>query len=92
MLNFNGLNDESLWTGATVVFAQFETVNQFRAIGWFNVAYSTIGLGLLLIMFHGEMKCKKEQCLQFCPNRRHSSIKRLGALSIFISYTVLYGP
>ena len=72
-----------------MVFAQFETVNQFRAIGWFNVAYSTVGLGLLLMMFHGEIKWKKEQCLHFCPNRRHSSIKRLGALSIFISYISL---
>ena len=68
--------------GAAVVFAQFETVNQFRAIGWFNVVYSVIGLGLLLIMFHGEMRCKKdEQLFQFCSDSEES----FAVLPLFIS-------
>ena len=40
--------------GAAVIFAQFQSVDQFRAIGWYNVAWGVALLILLIFTFRGE--------------------------------------
>lgn len=79
--------------GAAVIFAQFKSINQFTAIGWFNVAYGLAALILLVVMFRGEMKWKKvrvDQCLR-CPKTKGSSGKScggIGLLPLFISFSL----
>ena len=78
-------------TGAAVIFAQFKSINQFTAIGWFNVAYGLASLILLIVMFRGEMEWKKvrvDQCLR-CPKTSGTSAKScggIGLLPLFISF------
>ncbi len=46
-------------TGAAVIFAQFQSINQFRVIGWYNAAWGVALLILLVVMFRGESGCSK---------------------------------
>ena len=74
--------------GVAVIFAQFESVDQFRAIGWYNVAYGVALLFLLLFIFRGESSCKKMDQKSFkspCCNKQSNPDFCLGPLSIFIS-------
>ncbi len=88
------INRDILHAGAAVIFAQFEYINQFKAIGWFNVAYGVAALLLLVVMFRGEMKWKRvrvDQCMR-CPKEKQGSTTKacggVGLLPLFISYSV----
>ncbi|XP_064395488.1 uncharacterized protein LOC135342628 isoform X1 [Halichondria panicea] len=79
-------------SGAAVIFAQFEYINQFKAIGWFNVAYGVAALLLLVVMFRGEMKWKRvrvDQCMH-CPKEKEgSTIKACGGVGLLPLFIIL---
>ena len=45
-----------LLAGVSALVAQFSTVDQFRWVGWFNMALGIVSLVLLATLFHGEWK------------------------------------
>ncbi len=49
----------TLATGAAVIFAQFQSINQFRVIGWYNAAWGVALMILFVVMFRGESGCSK---------------------------------
>lgn len=42
--------------GVSALVAQFSSVDQFRWVGWFNMALGIVSLVLLTTLFHGEWK------------------------------------
>lgn len=51
-----GQYDLFFLAGVSALVAQFSTVDQFRWVGWFNMALGIVSLILLTILFHGEWK------------------------------------
>ncbi len=45
-----------LFAGVSALVAQFSSVDQFRWVGWFNMALGIVSLVMLATLFHGEWK------------------------------------
>lgn len=80
--------------GSAVIFAQFKYIDQFRAIGWFNVAYGVTASVLVMLLFRGEINCEKfkvKRCFKLCKeNSSKKSVNnsrswRIRVLPAFIS-------
>jgi len=74
--------------GTATIFALFPYVDQFRAIGWFNVAYGVAAIILQVLLFHGEIKCTNyEEFFYPCPREKKDSDsqEKLGVFAVFIS-------
>ena len=63
-----------LCAGVSALVSQFPSVDQFRWVGWFNMALGVMSLFLLFTLFHGEWKSPymtkakkkgKRRCLEF---------------------------
>ncbi|XP_064385763.1 uncharacterized protein LOC135334489 [Halichondria panicea] len=82
-----------LGPGFAVIVAQFESVDQFRAIGWFNVAYGVVVLCVLVILFRGEMSFKTDRRLSYCQAKKQNSscrLQNMSLLSLFIIISFLF--
>ncbi len=79
----------SVHVGAAVIFAQFQYVNQFRAVGWYNAALGMVLILLLFIMFRGESSCSgKKLRIASCVyqvDKKTDGIN-IKPLQIFISF------
>ena len=87
-----GFKIHNFCAGLTVIVAQFESVDQFRAIGWFNVAYGVVVLCVFVILFRGEMSFKTDR-LSYCQVKKKDSncrMRNMSLLSLFISFRIHY--
>ncbi|XP_064390131.1 uncharacterized protein LOC135338046 isoform X2 [Halichondria panicea] len=80
--------------GAAVIFAQFQSINQFRVIGWYNAAWGVALLILLVVMFRGESGCSKPVT---CCTGSHGDWRKLlnctsKPIRVFIVITMLILP
>ena len=85
-----GFNIHNVCAGFAVIVAQFESVDQFRAMGWFNFAYGVVVLCVLVILFRGEMSFKTDR-LSYCQVKKKNSscrMQNMSLLSLFISFRI----
>ena len=85
-----GFNIHNVCAGFAVIVAQFESVDQFRAMGWFNFAYGVVVLCVLVILFQGEMSFKTDR-LSYCQVKKKNSscrMQNMSLLSLFISFRI----
>ena len=88
-----GFKVHNVCAGFAVIVAQFESVDQFRAIGWFNFAYGVVVLCVLVILFRGEMSFKTDRRLSYCQAKKQNSscrLQNMSLLSLFISFRIRY--
>lgn len=75
-----------LCAGVSALVAQFPSVDQFRWVGWFNMALGVMSLFLLVILFHGEWK---SPCMTKAKKKKDSTNGKRRCLEFFTKATTL---
>ena len=93
-----------LCAGVSSLVSQFPSVDQFRWVGWFNMALGVLSLCLLVTLFHGEWKSPcmikdkkredstngKRRCLEFFTKASTQKIIVSMSYLLATNYSVSY--
>ena len=70
----------------SALVAQFSSVDQFRWVGWFNMALGIVSLILLATLFHGEWK---SPCMNKAKNEKVTTDHKKRCLEFFTKASTL---